>query len=72
MVWVLSRAEGDAEVYFMSTDKFGRTRWSVFWADAARFSTARAAVECAMTHPELRNSDRWRVVQITDRCERTR
>lgn len=72
MVWVLSRLEGDAEVYFIATDKHGRTRWSVFWAEAAHFATAQAASECAGTHPELKNSDRWRVVRITDRCGRTR
>lgn len=72
MVWVLSRMEGDVEVFFMRTDERGRLRWSVFWSDAARFKTAAAVYECARTHPALRNSDQWRAVNITDRCERTR
>lgn len=72
MVWVLSRAEGDVEVFFIGADQRGGVRWSVFWADAAKFTSARAAYECATTHPGLRNSDEWRVIEITDRCERTR
>lgn len=72
MVFVLTRHEGDVEVFFIGSDRYGRVRWSVFWADAAKFTSARAAYECATTHPGLRNSDEWRVIEITDRCERTR
>jgi hypothetical protein len=73
MAWVLSRADREgSDVFFIGTDKYGRVRWSVFWSEAARFGTARAAYECAGTHPDLRNSDDWRVVAITERCGRTR
>lgn len=72
MVWVLSRAEGDVEVFFIGADQRGGVRWSVFWSDAAKFADAGAAYACARTHPALRNSDQWRAVNITDRCEPTR
>lgn len=34
--------------------------------EAERFSTAVAANECAETHPEMRNSDRWRALEVVD------
>lgn len=71
MIYVLAREIDGADVYFVRANAHGRARWSPFWSEAAHFSTARAAYECAQTHRGLCNSDEWRVVAITPRCERT-
>ena len=47
-------------------DGFGK---SPFLSDAYRFSTARAARDCAGTHRLLRDSDEWFPVRF-DRAER--
>ncbi|MGH8259686.1 MAG: hypothetical protein ACREUG_08345 [Steroidobacteraceae bacterium] len=39
---------------------------SVFRADAYKFTSARSALECAGTHPELRNSENWRLLPVHD------
>ncbi len=72
MIYVLAKAEGAGEVYFKGARKHGGIEFVVFWSDAARFSTKASALECAATHPELRNSEVWKAVPITERCERTR
>jgi hypothetical protein len=72
LVYVLSRPEGDVEVFFVASGKHGQALWSPFWAEAAKFHDARAAYECAATHRDLRQSDRWRATEITERCTRTK
>ncbi len=72
MIIVLAKQEGRAELYFKQARKYGGVECVAFWTDAARFSSKASALECARTHPELKDSDTWRAVQVTERCERTR
>lgn len=72
MIYVLAKTDGGGEVYFKGGRRHGGVECVAFWSDAARFHDPTAALECANTHPELRNSAEWRVVPITERCERTR
>lgn len=66
-----SKDEGGAEVYFKGARRHGGLELVAFWNDAARFSSKDSALECAATHPDLRNSEVWKPVQITHRCTRT-
>lgn len=71
MIWVIARTLDDgAVVYWAGTTDEGQPKHARHWSDAHRFTTARAARECAATHPKLANSAIWRVQQITARCER--
>ena len=76
-VWVLARRAGrgdDGEPiheYFSTQVGSSVPRVSPFRADAVKFHDARAAYECAETHPALRDSDEWRVLEVVDR-NRTR
>lgn len=76
-VWVLARRTGrddDGEPiheYFSTQVGSSVPRVSPFRADAVKFHDARAAYECAETHPALRDSDEWRVLEVVDR-NRTR
>ncbi len=71
MIYVLSRKQDGEDIYFIAPNQYGRVRWSPFWSEAAHFSTARSAYECAQTHKGLKDSDEWRVVAVKPRCERT-
>lgn len=70
MIHVLAKNVDGEDVYFVRTNSYGRVRWSPFWSEAAHFSSARSAYECAQTHRGLRDSEEWRVVAVTPRCER--
>lgn len=73
MIWVIARdLKPGLPVYWAGNDRDGEPQHVNFWSEAHRFSSATAARECAATHPRLRNSDVWRVVQITERCEMLR
>lgn len=68
-VWVLARRagrdrDGPLYEYYCSRRREHVTPWA---ADADHFHDASAAYECASTHRELRNSEEWRAIRLTDR-----
>jgi hypothetical protein len=72
MIVVLAKREASgAEVYFKGARKHGGLEVVAFWNDAAKFTSKASALECARTHPGLRDSDVWKAVPVTERCERT-
>jgi len=71
VIYVLAKKIDGEDVYFIRPNVYGRVRWTPFWSEAAHFSSARSAYECAQTHKGLRDSDEWRALAIKPRCERT-
>lgn len=73
MIVVLAKREASGvEVYFKRGRKHGGIEVVAFWNDAQHFRDKPAALACANTHHELRDSEVWRAVEVTERCERTR
>lgn len=72
-VWVLAlevdrTASGEPIIEYWTgrQGSHGGPSRSPFKADAMRFHDARSAYECADTHRELRASEDWRVIHLTD------
>lgn len=71
--WVLARPagldeRGEAALEYWTGEQGerGGPSCTLFRADAYKFSTARAAYECAGTHWQLRDSDDWRPIRLRD------
>ncbi len=68
--WVLTRGYNGTALYFRG-ESYDGPLWTVWAHDAYKFSSARAAYECANTHTGLRDSSEVRAVELKPKCERT-
>lgn len=71
--WVLGKKVGsDAaghpifEFFTGGAGRHGGPTRSPFRADGYKFYSARSAYQCADTHEEMRNSEDWMVLRVTD------
>lgn len=71
--WVLGKLVGKdpkgSPIYEFFTGEQGRKGGparSPFRADGYKFYSARSAYQCADTHAEMRNSEQWKVLRLSD------
>lgn len=59
------RIDGVRQYWTGALDRDGKLSRSAFRADAYKFTSSKAALQCAETHDELRDSEFWKLVPLT-------
>lgn len=63
MAWLLATREGEVEIYFVGRKgQRGGLRVTLWRHEAFHFETPAEAYAAANTHPEMKNSEDWKVV----------